>query len=131
MSFQTGQLPYFDRLIEKFERGEQELMEAFGRHVHWGYWEDPSFSFREGNACHLPFGNKSFDVVLAVECIFHFPSREDFFRESHRVLKTGGHLALSDFVPRKGISSLFKIGGSSQGILVNSYTPLLTFLRCG
>ncbi|HBB33929.1 MAG TPA: SAM-dependent methyltransferase [Cyanobacteria bacterium UBA8803] len=171
-------LPYFDALLEQLGRGEAEVEEAFGRHVHWGYWENPAqadssvddfaaaaerlcqrvysvahikegdrildagcgfggtisslnehfnnieliglnidprqlvrarqevqphgsnqIKFVEGDACRIPFPDASFDVVLAVECIFHFPSRVEFFQEVRRILRPSGRLAICDFVP--------------------------------
>ena len=52
------------------------------------------------DACRLPFTDRSFDHVLCVEAVFHFPSRAKFFAEARRVLAPGGRLTLCDFVPR-------------------------------
>ncbi len=33
-------MPYFDLLFSKFAHGDAKYLEAYGKHVHWGYWSD-------------------------------------------------------------------------------------------
>ena len=179
MTSGRSNLPYFDFILECLHQRDADVTEAFSRHVHWGYWDDPGqsdgsisdfaaaaerlsqevitaagvcagervldvgcgfggtlaelnqrfagmhlfglnidvrqLSYADGellplsnnrvnlvggDACRLPFLDASFDVVLCVEAVFHFAGRDRFFAEVRRVLRPGGRLVLTDFVPR-------------------------------
>ena len=33
--------PYFEKLVERLAAGDPDITAAFGKHVHWGFWNNP------------------------------------------------------------------------------------------
>jgi ubiquinone/menaquinone biosynthesis C-methylase UbiE len=64
-------------------------------------------SLQLGSATELPFEAGSFDKVIALESAFHFNTREDFFREAFRVLRSGGRIVLLDMIPLREFKGPF------------------------
>jgi ubiquinone/menaquinone biosynthesis C-methylase UbiE len=54
---------------------------------------------REGSATATGLPDACCDVVTAVECAFHFDTRETFFAEAARLLRPGGRIVLADSIP--------------------------------
>jgi SAM-dependent methyltransferase len=87
------------------------------RQLAWAHHHHQDVAFVTADGCRLPVASGSVDRVLAVECIFHFPSRKAFFAEASRVLRPGGVLALSDFLVARGALAdvVRSLGSSAAG----------------
>ena len=49
-----------------------------------------NITFLQGDVGALPFEDESFDIVLSLNGFHAFPDKDAAYRETHRVLKTGG-----------------------------------------
>ena len=66
-----------------------------------------SVEFREGDAEHLPFEPRSFDVVLSTFGVMFAPDQAKAARELVRVTRPGGRLGLASWTPTGFIGRLF------------------------
>lgn len=92
-------------------------------------------TFLNENACQIPIKTTDFDRIVALECIFSFPSRLEFFQEAYRLLKPKGTLTICDFLPVEFFAPFWTLiekivnplVGKSYGT-VKTNTPIITFI---
>lgn len=66
---------------------------------------DDRITLAVGSAVQIDYPDNFFEKVVALECAFHFKTREQFFCEAFRVLKPGARLTLTDMLPSPGEDS--------------------------
>lgn len=59
------------------------------------YRSNPRVRIGRIDAHRLPFGDGSFDVVVLFEALYYLERPDEFFAEARRVLRPGGHLAIT------------------------------------
>jgi cyclopropane fatty-acyl-phospholipid synthase-like methyltransferase len=69
----------------------------------------------------LPFAAGTFDQVLAIQSIFHF-GRAEFLHEARRVLRPGGRLVVSDFVPPPALRTMARVGSRVVKPFMSAWT---------
>ena len=71
-------------------------------------------TFRLSDAEQLEFPDQSFDVVLSLYALFHFPEPLRALGEMYRVLRPGGHVVIG--VGSGGQRSLVRASGRVRGV---------------
>lgn len=94
-------------------------------------WESENVEFRFGDIEELPIGDGSIDIIIS-NCVINLaPDKSKVFAESHRVLKNGGKMYLSDIVLLENLSDEVKndeellAGCVSGALLKDDYLNIL------
>jgi ubiquinone/menaquinone biosynthesis C-methylase UbiE len=118
---ETGSVTGLDMTDEQLGKARQLRDEAGMDNV----------SFEKGYIEDLPFEDGAFDVVISNGVINLSPDKERVFEEVHRVLTSGGRLAISDIISERLMPESIKsdadlwaacIGGAEQ---VDRYTSIV------
>jgi len=83
----------------------------------------PHGEYINANMLNLPFKDRTFDIIIAMEVLEHVPNTREGINEIYRVLKSGGMLVVT--TPNYfNVAGIFKILFESIGVYkVNSWAP--------
>lgn len=60
--------------------------------------------FKVGDFCNTGFPDEFFTKIFGIESVCHAEKKEDFMRETYRILKPGGKLVVADFFIRENLN---------------------------
>lgn len=61
------------------------------------HWKD-RLTFEKADACLLPYKENTFTHIFSLESAFHYPKREQFFKDTHRLLQEKGTFVICDIM---------------------------------
>jgi ubiquinone/menaquinone biosynthesis C-methylase UbiE len=83
-------------------------------------------TYRQGDACDLPFADASFDVVWSQNAAMNIADRERLYGEMRRVLKPSGRLALQDVAAGPGGEPYYPTPWANDRSISFLFTPQAT-----
>lgn len=84
---------------------------------------DHLVEYRQGDALHLPFEEKSFDVVWTQHVAMNIPDKGEMYSEAHRVLKPRGSFAIYDVLQGLGGELLYPVPWAREPSISFLVTP--------
>lgn len=91
----------------------------------WARDEGLTITFEEGNAEQLPYADGSFDTVISMFGVMFAPRADEAAAELVRVTRSGGRIALANWMPDGFIGQMFKIVGKHVPPAPGVPSPLL------
>ena len=83
---------------EKFPNANVTGINISERQISYAREHYLTCNFEVMDAAQLSFPEDHFDLIISVEAVFHFQTRERFLKEANRVLKTEGELIFTDIL---------------------------------
>ncbi len=71
----------------------------------------------------LPFADNSFDAIISIDAMNHFPQRDELLAEWHRILRPGGRFLFTDAVVITGTLTREEIFARSNAMGLFIFTP--------